>query len=179
MTILRELSERLATFVNIGNPKARAIAVYDLATKVRNFGGDLAMRLADKSDPYGEMASRHPKVKSTGKKKISAMEAFSKAVFDTEKSIDISPRVRGRLREERIFAAMMLLGRSFEEINALTDEQIDELMEKSQPKLNKYDPGSLLGWTVHLLSKEGLDDAADEVRKVSRHVSQAWQQRER
>jgi len=91
MTILRELSERLATFVNIGNPKARAIAVYDLATKVRNFGGDLAMRLADKSDPYGEMASRHPKVKSTGKKMISAMEAFPRRCL-TPRSRSTSPR---------------------------------------------------------------------------------------
>lgn len=54
-----------------------------------------------------------------------------------------------------------------------------ELDERSQPKLNKYDPGSLLGWTVHLLEKSGLGDAAEEVRKVSKAVSKAWQERER
>jgi|GEM_PF-4401897 len=53
------------------------------------------------------------------------------------------------------------------------------LVEKSQPKLNKYDPGSLLGWTIHLLEKEGLGDAADEVREISRKISRAWQERER
>jgi len=53
------------------------------------------------------------------------------------------------------------------------------LDEKSQPKLNKYDPGSLLGWCIHLLDKEGLDDVADEVKEVSRHVSKAWQGREK
>lgn len=53
------------------------------------------------------------------------------------------------------------------------------ISEKAQPKLNKYDPGSLLGWTVHLLEKEGLDDVAAEVRAVSRSVSKAWMQRER
>lgn len=54
-----------------------------------------------------------------------------------------------------------------------------ELIEKAQPKLNKYDPGSLLGWTVYLLEKYGLSDAADEVRRVSKVVSRAWQEREK
>lgn len=55
----------------------------------------------------------------------------------------------------------------------------DEIVEKSQPRLNKYDPGSLLGWAVHLLEKEGLKDAAEEVRGVSRVVSRAWKEREK
>jgi len=55
----------------------------------------------------------------------------------------------------------------------------DVLSEKAQPKLNKYDPGSLLGWTVHLLDKYGLDDAAEEVRNVSKTVSKAWMHREK
>ena len=45
-------------------------------------------------------------------------------------------------------------------------------------KLNKFDPGSLLGRVVWLLDKEGLDDAADAVRKVSTTVQRAWQTRE-
>jgi len=154
MSAFFELTERIAKFVKIGNPEMRAMAAYDLASKVRSFAGEMAMGLADSSDPYGELASLNPKVKSTGKKMISAMQAFSKAVMDTEKSIDISPRVRARLREEL-------------------------LQEKSQPKLNKYDPGSLLGWTVYLLQKYGLDDAAKEVKNVSRSVSKAWGEREK
>jgi len=71
-----------------------------------------------------------------------------------------------------------------EEIYRLTNQGFlyDEavvIIERSQPKLNKYDPGSLLGWCVHLLQKEGLGDAADEVKEVSRHISKAWQGRER
>jgi len=154
MNTFRQLSERVARFVSIGNPKARAMAVYDLAAKVRNFGGEMAMSLADPGDPYGELALLSPKVKSTGKKMVAAMDAFVKAVMGSEDSIDITPRVRARLRE------------------GLLDE-------KSQPKLNKYDPGSLLGWTIHLLQKEGLEDAAEDVRAVSRKVSKAWQERER
>lgn len=52
-----------------------------------------------------------------------------------------------------------------------------ELQEKSQPKLNKYDPGSLLGWVVYLLEKEGLSDVSDDVRDVSKKVSEAWKSR--
>lgn len=47
-----------------------------------------------------------------------------------------------------------------------------------QPRLNKFDPGSLLGYTVYLLESKGLDEAAKKVREVSRDVSQAWQGRE-
>jgi hypothetical protein len=49
---------------------------------------------------------------------------------------------------------------------------------RPRPHLNKYDPGSLLGHVVFLLDKEGLVDAADSVREVSRVVSQAWLTRE-
>jgi len=55
----------------------------------------------------------------------------------------------------------------------------EDLTEKSQPKLNKYDPGSLLGWVVYLLDKEGLADASKEVKAVSKTVSDAWKERER
>ncbi len=46
-------------------------------------------------------------------------------------------------------------------------------------RLNKLDPGSLLGRVVYLLDKHGLDDAAREVKRVSTVVSRAWQGRER
>ena len=55
----------------------------------------------------------------------------------------------------------------------------DVIGEASQPRLNKYDPGSLLGWVVYLLEKHGLDDAVDDVKELSRKVSKAWQGRER
>jgi hypothetical protein len=48
------------------------------------------------------------------------------------------------------------------------------IAEASQPHLNKQDPGSLLARTVYLLEKNGLDEAADKVRGVSRDVSKAW-----
>jgi len=64
-------------------------------------------------------------------------------------------------------------------MKALVSELRSVLCETSQPRLNKYDPGSLLGWTVYLLKKYGLDDAADKVRDVSRDVSKAWQEREK
>ena len=60
----------------------------------------------------------------------------------------------------------------------LLRRKVPGLEEKTQPHLNKYDPGSLLGWTVFLLQKHGLEDAAEEVRRVSRTVSRAWQKRE-
>jgi hypothetical protein len=208
MSTFKQLSERLGRFVSIGNRKARALAVYDLAAKVRSFQGELAMGLADPNDPYGELASLSPKVKSTGKKMIAALDAFQKAVLGSEDSIDITPSVRGRLREQiecplcggkkigGCRCASRVLPHTLEQIQAghgnvcenghrwsgsiVVDDKTGEvLQEGSQPKLNKYDPGSLLGWTVHLLKKEGLDDAADEVRAVSKTVSRAWQERER
>lgn len=150
---MRALVNRLEESLRrIGHPKARQISVYDFGSKVRNFAGELAMKLADKSEPEGEMAANFPKVKQAGNRAIKALEQFATTVFDTEKSIDITPMVRGRLKEGM-------------------------LDEKAQPRLNKYDPGSLLGWCVYLLEKEGLDQAADAVRGVSRDVSTAWQRR--
>ena len=55
----------------------------------------------------------------------------------------------------------------------------EDLDEAAQPKLNKYDPGSLLGWVVHLLEKYELDEAASDVKRVSKSVSKAWQERAR
>ena len=46
-------------------------------------------------------------------------------------------------------------------------------------KLNKYDPGSLLGRVVWLLDEAGLDDAAKDVRRVSSIVQRAWRSREK
>ncbi len=67
-----------------------------------------------------------------------------------------------------------------EAMNKVKDRLRDKpLGEGAQPKLNKYDPGSPLGWTVYLLEKYNLEDAADEVRRVSRSVSKAWQEREK
>ena len=213
------LLRRLEELKRIGNPEMRAAAAYDLGRKVRNYAGELAMQLVDKSDPYGELAAMFPQVKRTGKKATDAMIAFSKAVFDTEKFIDVTPQVRGRLREELnealtaqgvgatldrvVDKAKTLAGRldktvmagkfkdklekASDELEKIakgiregTDEPpIPELLEKAQPKLNKYDPGSLLGWVVHLLEKYELDDAADDVKRVSKSVSKAWQGRER
>ena len=150
---LKVLSERIGRFMRIGNPKMRKMAVYDLGSFVRNIAGELAYKLADRSDPYGELAKNSPKVKSLGKKMIKAMEEFANAVYDTEKYRDIG-NVEYGLGEE-------------------------ELSEKSQPKLNKYDPGSLLGWVVYLLEKEGLEDASKEVKKISKVVSQAWMERKK
>lgn len=210
---MNQLIERLSRFINIGNPEMRAAAVYDLGTKVRNFAGELAYKLVDKNDPYGEMAANFPKVKRSGKTMIKAMQDFSKAVFDTEKSIDVTQYARGRLKEGLLDEALTVggvkatleraidnarklagrvdktvvagdfkatLGKAAGDLEKIADhihEEILAITEKSQPKLNKYDPGSLLGWCVHLLDKEGLGDAADEVRAVSRHVSKAWQGR--
>lgn len=95
------LLERIDRFIRIGHPKARAVAVYDLGAKVRNFAGEMAMKLSDKDDPYGELANNAPKVKSAGRKMIKALEDFSKAVFDSEAYLNIEkekgPKVRGRL----------------------------------------------------------------------------------
>ena len=50
---------------------------------------------------------------------------------------------------------------------------------QAKHKLNKYDPGSLLGRVVWLLDEAGLDDAAKDVRRVSSVVQRAWQTREK
>lgn len=141
------MSELLERFQKIGDPITRAKSAYDLGSRVRNFAGELAYSLDNKKDPYGAMAVAYPEVGRKGQAAIKAMLDFAKAVFDTEKFIDVTPRVRGGLGEE------------------------------SQPKLNKYDPGSLLGWVVFLLKKYNLDDAADEVRNVSKSVAKAWEGR--
>lgn len=97
-TRMRSLIERLE---RIGNPEFRAMAVADLGRKVRNFSGEMAISLADKNDPYGELAMNSPKVKKTGQKMIKTMQEFVKAVLETEQYIDVKkskqPRVRGRL----------------------------------------------------------------------------------
>lgn len=54
-----------------------------------------------------------------------------------------------------------------------------EATARGRPRLNKYDPGSLLGMVVYLLEEHGLDEAALKVRNVSRDVSRAWQEREK
>lgn len=216
---MKDLLRRLEELKQIGNPTLRAAAAYDLGSKVRNFAGELAFKLADKGDPYGELAKTFPDVKRKGKKATDAMIAFSKAVFDTERFIDITPQVRGRLREEltealtakgvgatldrvvdkaktlapRLNKTVMagefkkILSDASDELEKIAsgiregneEPPIPELLEKSQPRLNKYDPGSLLGWVVYLLEKEGLEDAVDEVKRVSKTVSRAWQERER
>lgn len=48
------------------------------------------------------------------------------------------------------------------------------------PRLNKYDPGSLLGYVVYLLESKQeteLNKAAQRVRSISKSVSDAWQER--
>ncbi len=209
--MLDRLEERA---IRIGNPKARKLAVYDIGTRARNFGGELAMKLIDKTEPEGELAANFPKVKQTGNRAVKALEQFSEAVFDTEKYIDIEvQKVRGRLKEEYMAEALSLGGikatlergikkaaefakragtsvvagdlkktleKLADELDAIADGVSESVLdERSQPKLNKYDPGSLLGWAVHLLDKNGLKDAADEVRRVSKTVSKSWQERER
>jgi hypothetical protein len=97
-THMRHLIERLE---RIGNPEMRLMAVADLARKIRNFSGEMAMSLADKSDPYGELAATSSKVKQAGKKMVKSMQEFVKAVLETEKYIDVEykrePRIKGRL----------------------------------------------------------------------------------
>ena len=58
----------------------------------------------------------------------------------------------------------------------ITKHQLKKVISEynSKPHLNKYDPGSLLGQVVYILEKDGLIDAADSVREVSKVVSQAW-----
>lgn len=56
-----------------------------------------------------------------------------------------------------------------------------EAKEGQAPRLNKYDPGSLLGYVVYLLESKqepALNEAAQKVRDVSKDVSKAWQGRE-
>ena len=61
----------------------------------------------------------------------------------------------------------------------------EDILEKKQekssartPHLNKYDPGSVLGWLVFVLQNEGgMDDAVQEVKRVSRVVADAWSKR--
>lgn len=204
-----EMLERLR---KIGNPQARALVAYELGSKVRNFAGELAYALVSKSDPYGELADTFPQVKRSGKKMIKSMQDFAKDVFETEKFVDVTQHVRGRLGEnleealtvggvratleraignakklavrvDKTVAAAEFkatLGKAADELEGIADHiHEDQITERAQPKLNKYDPGSLLGWCIHLLDKEGLEDAANEVKEVSRHVSKAWQRRER
>lgn len=99
---MRLLIEKLGRIVNIGNPDARAMAVYDLSRKIRNFSGEMAMALADKSDPYGELAHNHPGVKRSGRKMVDSMKSFVSSVEKTETYIDVKgekPRkTRGLLR---------------------------------------------------------------------------------
>jgi hypothetical protein len=134
------------------------LAAYDFGSFVRNFAGELAMKTAAKGELGYDIVRGDPKVKKLVADALKVLEKLSRAIYGTEAYLDITPRTRGYLgahaREEG-------------------------LEERAQPKLNKYDPGSLLGWCVYLLDKEGLGDAADEVRQVSRVVSQAWQERER
>ena len=144
-----ELIERLA---RIGQGDVRRLAAYDFGSFVRNFAGELAMKTAAKGEPEHEIVRGDPKVKRLLSDALKVLEKLSRAIYGTEAFLDITPPTRGYL-DARAREGM-----------------IDE---KAQPKLNKYDPGSLLGWCVHLLDKEGLDDAAAEVRRVSRVVSQA------
>jgi len=152
---IAKINERLARLVNIGDPSKRGKNAYNLGATVRNFAGELAYSMANHRDSLYKLVKENPHIKKMGKKAVDAMEDFANAIFDTEASIDVPfdvTTVKGKLKE------------------GLLDE-------KSQPRLNKYDPGSLLGRVVHLLEKEGLDDAAGDVRKVSRSVSQAWGQK--
>lgn len=48
---------------------------------------------------------------------------------------------------------------------------------EDKARLNKLDPGSLLGRVVYLLEKHGLSDEAKEVRRVSTMVQRAWKRR--
>jgi len=99
---------------------------------------------------------------------------FERAI---EKAKELAPRVAKTVMAPKFKKA---LERIADEIDDIAREiREDVLSEKAQPKLNKYDPGSLLGWTVHLLDKYGLDDAAEEVRNVSKTVSKAWMHREK
>lgn len=91
-------------------------------------------------------------------------------VGDYDYPLDPHPQ-RADLRKN---AKRLLKGRTSKNADRLLG-LIDEM---TKPHLNKYDPGSLLGWTVFLLKKHGLEDAADDVRQVSRKVSRAWQHRE-
>lgn len=92
---MRALIERLE---RIGHPKFRAIAAYDLGAKVRNFAGDIAMKLVDKDDPYGELARNFPKVKKAGDVMVKAMQNFAKEVFATEKYIDIEKEKKAKIK---------------------------------------------------------------------------------
>jgi hypothetical protein len=60
----------------------------------------------------------------------------------------------------------------------VAERLVKEALSKGRPRLNKFDPGSVLGWVVYLLEEHGLDEAAQKVRDVSRDVSKAWQERE-
>lgn len=151
-TRVRDILERLAS---IGNPDFRAASAVAFAARVRDFAGELAMASVARDDPAGEIVAANPKVRAALKRALDALGVLGRAVLDTERSIDITPHVAGRLP-----------GRLAAEA-------------REGHHLNKQDPGSLLGAVVALLEREGLDEAADAVRGVSRTVSRAWQERAR
>lgn len=96
-SLIKSLEEAMA--VSIGNPEARKMAVHTLAAKVRDFASDLAYKLADKSEPEGEMAANFPRVKQAGNRAVTALTQLVQAVYDTEKYIDVGKPVKGRLGE--------------------------------------------------------------------------------
>jgi hypothetical protein len=142
---MRDLLERLTS---IGNPEFRAVGATAFANFVRDFAGNLAMKTTASGEPEQEIVANSPKVRGAVKDALTALGKLGRAILDTERSIDITPAVRGRLAAEA----------------------------REAGHLNKYDPGSLLGAVVALLEREGLDDAAAAVRDVSRQVSRAWQE---
>ena len=105
---MRTLLEKLQS---MGKPEIRKVQVYDFGDMVRNFAGDLAMRSISKNEPEGEIVDSSPKVKRALNTALDALDKLAKAIFDTETAtIDVSPRVRGRLASEGLDEALSASG---------------------------------------------------------------------
>mgnify|MGYP001822898733 CR=1 FL=1 len=157
---MRDMINRLEEVYlkKMGDPTARKMMAYDTGSKARNFAGELAMALVDKGAPEGELAAEFPKVKRTGMAAVKALEAFAKAVFDTEKYIDVPvARVHGRLGEETLVEALTMGG-----IKATFDRGMDRANQFAR----RVDRSPLASNFVSILRSVSADLAklADSIR---------------
>ncbi len=105
---MREIFDRIeeARITRMGPSDARKLQVYDFGSRVRNFAGDLAMRTISRGEPEEEIVSSSPQVKRSLKSALDALDKLSRAIFDTEKALDISPSIRGQLASEGLDEAI-------------------------------------------------------------------------
>ena len=92
--------------VRMGNPDFRRTAVYHFGTWVRNFTGELAMKVTAPGEPEQEIVANNQRVKRAAGQALLALNALATEILKSEDAVDITPKVRGALASEAVEATI-------------------------------------------------------------------------